>query len=142
MDNGQGSTAVGYFTDPWNIEVPKWNVTGTIGQGGRRITWTNGTEWTRFPQSKTHISGRWYHGNKPTFIDVYDNGWRFSITNELGQTNNGTAQNPHTLYIPSLKVTGYINRDATKIEWTNGTTWTRHPAHGGGGSGPLTAPPN
>lgn len=137
--NEDGDKAVGHFVNPWKVNVPKWGVNGTIENGGRRIAWTNGTTWTRYPEKKTHVSGRWYHGDKPTYINVYDNGWKFSITNEFGETSDGTAQGPHTLYVPSLSIYGHVNRDATVIRWTNGPVWTRYPD--GNGSGPLRSEP-
>lgn len=107
LDNGEGSTATGFFTNPWTIRVLQWNVTGDIRQSGNKIVWSNGTTWTRFPDQKTHISGKWYHDGKPTSIDVYDDGWRFTITNEQGQQSDGKAQSARVLYIPSLSLTGY-----------------------------------
>jgi hypothetical protein len=135
LDNGEGSTATGFFTNPWTIRVLQWNVTGDIRQSGNKIVWSNGTTWTRFPDQKTHISGKWYHDGKPTSIDVYDDGWRFTITNEQGQQSDGKAQSARVLYIPSLSLTGYVNINATRIKWTNGTVWTRSP--NSGNDGPL-----
>jgi hypothetical protein len=134
--NENGDRAVGHFIDPWQIKVPGWNVVGNIQNGGTQIAWSNNTSWTRYPSGKTHISGTWYHNNRPTSIQVYDNGWRFSITNENGQTSDGYAKSSRELYIPSLGISGYVNEDATKIRWTNGTVWTRNPH----GSGPLSSP--
>jgi len=64
--NEDGDKAVGHFVNPWKVNVPKWSVNGTIENGGRKIAWTNGTTWTRYPEKKTHVSGRWYHGDKQT----------------------------------------------------------------------------
>ena len=141
LNNGEGSRAIGYFTDPWHIQVPDWKVNGQITHNGRRISWSNGTTWTRFPDKQTHVSGRWYHDGKPTSIEVYDNGWRFTIINEQGQRSSGVAKSPTVLYIPSLHLTGYINQDATRIRWTNGTVWTRS-RDGGGGQGPIRGTEN
>ena len=137
LDNGEGSTATGYFTDPWHIKVPQWNVNGQITHNGRRISWSNGTTWTRY--RTPYIPLEEYDG-RPTSIEVYDNGWRFTIINEQGQRSDGRAQSPRVLYIPSLNLTGYINADATRIRWTNGTVWTRSPDANGGGRGPLSSP--
>lgn len=134
--NESGDKAVGHFVNPWQIKVPGWNVVGNIQNGGTQISWSNNTTWTRYPSGKTHISGTWYHNNSPTSIQVYDNGWRFSITNESGQTSDGYAKSSRELYIPSLGISGNVNNDATRIRWSNGTVWTRNP----GGSGPLSSP--
>lgn len=134
--NENGDRAVGHFVNPWQIKVPGWNVVGNIQNGGTQISWSNNTTWTRYPSGKTHISGTWYHNSSPTSIQVYDNGWRFSITNESGQTSDGYAKSSRELYIPSLGITGHVNEDATRIRWSNGTVWTRNP----GGSGPLSSP--
>lgn len=134
--NENGDKTVGHFTSPWKIKAPGWNVTGTIQDGGSTISWSNNTTWTRFPSGKTHISGTWYHGRKPTSIEVFDNGWKFRITNEYGQTSNGSAKSSRELYIPSLGITGYVSDDGSRITWSNDTTWTRTPK----GSGPLSSP--
>lgn len=134
--NESGDKAVGHFVNPWQIKVPGWNVVGNIQNGGTQISWSNNTTWTRYPSGKTHISGTWYHNNSPTSIQVYDNGWRFSITNESGQTSDGYAKSSRELYIPSLGISGNVNNDATRIRWSNGTVWTRSPS----GSGPLSSP--
>lgn len=42
-------------------------------------------------------------------------GWKVSITNEFGETSDGTAQGPQTLYVPSLSIYGHINRSTTVI---------------------------
>ena len=136
LTNETGDKATGHFINPWQIKVPAWSVVGNIQNGGTQIAWSNNTTWTRFPSGKTHISGTWYHNNSPTSIQVYDNGWRFSITNENGQTSNGYAKSSRELYIQSLGITGIVNSDGTRIKWSNGTVWTRNP----GGSGPLSAP--
>ena len=65
LRNNEGRKAKGTFKGPWMISVPDWNVTGAIQDGGNKISWSNGTVWTRFPDQQTHISGKWFHGKRP-----------------------------------------------------------------------------
>ncbi len=138
LRNNEGRKATGTFQGPWTISVPEWNVNGSIQNGGNKIAWSNGTVWTRYPAEQTHISGRWYRGNRPCKIQVYDNGWGVTITNEDGDSYNGRAQGSNSIYIPAINVTGHVSYDAKTISWSNGTTWTRSPS-GGGGRGPFTS---
>jgi hypothetical protein len=71
------------------------------------------------------IDGTWYFGEKPLRVEVYDNGWRLSVTNEAGQRANGKALNPDVIYLPSENITGHIEVEATIIEWSDGTYWSR-----------------
>lgn len=56
LTNEQGGTATGNFTDPSTLST-SWsvfgggNVTGHISGDLRTITWSNGTYWTRSPQT-------------------------------------------------------------------------------------------
>ena len=35
------------------------------------------------------IDGTWYFGEKPLTVEVYDGGWRLSVTNEAGNKAHG-----------------------------------------------------
>ncbi|PYI74622.1 MAG: hypothetical protein DMF01_09870 [Verrucomicrobia bacterium] len=45
--NEFGKSSDGYAADPRNLAIPSLGITGKVSKDGRRITWTNGTEWRR-----------------------------------------------------------------------------------------------
>jgi hypothetical protein len=54
--NEQGQRNSGYAISPYEIEIPSLGIRGHVSHGGRSISWTNGTQWTRQPQqSGIHI---------------------------------------------------------------------------------------
>ncbi len=126
------------FEGPWIIKVKGQNRTGRIHDGGRRLVWSDGGVWTRYPEGKTHISGTWYMGKQPVEVKVFDNGYQFRAQLKNGNTFKGHAGGAHSLVIPSKNLTGHINNDANTIFWSDGKIWTR--TRSGGGSGPLTQP--
>jgi len=71
------------------------------------------------------IDGTWYLGEKPLSVEVYDRGWRFSVTDESGQKAHGKALNPDVIYLPSENITGHLEEESTIIEWSDGTYWSR-----------------
>ena len=43
--NELGRSSDGYAADPRNLAIPSLRITGQVSRDGRRISWTNGTEW-------------------------------------------------------------------------------------------------
>ena len=76
------------------------------------------------------IEGTWYFGEQPLTVEIYDDGWRFSVTNEIGKKSIGKAFNEQVIYLPSDNISGQIEFDATIIEWSDGTYWAREPFTG------------
>ena len=76
------------------------------------------------------IDGTWYAGEKSLTVEIYDDGWRFNVTNEAGQKSIGKAFNEEVIYLPSENISGQIELDATVIEWSDGTYWAREPFTG------------
>ncbi len=76
------------------------------------------------------IDGTWYFGEKPLSVEIYDRGWRFSVTDESGQKTHGKSFNPNVIYLPSENITGQIEEEATIIKWSDGTYWSREPFSG------------
>lgn len=76
------------------------------------------------------IDGTWYSGEKPLTVEIYDGGWRFTITNDAGQQSIGKAFNEEVIYLPSKNISGQFELDATVIEWSDGTYWAREPFTG------------
>ena len=94
------------------------------------------TAFLIFPVSQTSwsqvvgIDGIWYSGEEPVTVELIDEGWRFSVTNESGQKAIGKAFNDEVIYLPSENITGQIEFDTTIIEWSDGTYWAREPFTG------------
>jgi len=138
IKDGKGKMYDAVFEGPWTIKDKGQKRTGTIQDGGRRLKWSDGGMWTRYPKGKTHVSGTWYRNKQPIDVKVFDNGYKFVADYKNGPTLRGHAGGSHSLVIPSKNVTGHINRDANTIFWSNGNVWTRTP--GGTGGGPLRTP--
>lgn len=87
--NEFGQSSDGYAADPRNLTIPSLGITGRVSRDGRRITWTNGTEWRREssmpgPIPSLNISGRWFRNGQPTSIDVAPDGRNFTISRNEG----------------------------------------------------------
>lgn len=76
------------------------------------------------------IDGTWYFGEKPLSLQIYDSGWRFSVTDENGNKSQGKAFNEEVIYLPAENISGQIEVEATIIEWSDGTYWSREPFSG------------
>jgi hypothetical protein len=125
-ENGRRTSGVA--NSPYELQFG--GLIGSVGHGGRRISWNNGTTWTREPnQGGSHfgpapdqgIGGRWYHDGKPTSVSV--TGRAVTITNEAGQSSSGSLSGNDIAIFggPSGRVTD----GGRRISWSNGTTWTR-----------------
>ena len=126
-ENGQRSN--GYANSPYELDFPMARLKGSVGHGGRRISWNNGTTWTREPHqggsnfgpgAGQGISGRWYHDGKPTNISV--SGQSVRITNEVGQSSSGSMSG-NDITIGGLR--GHVSPNGQRISWSNGTEWRR-----------------
>jgi hypothetical protein len=129
--NEQGRRSDGYATSPREIEIPSLRIRGHVSHSGRRISWTNGTEWTREPRKSgsefgqrpaQDLNGRWYHDGKPTSISV-SSGGSVTITNEHGQSSFGNMSGNDIQIRGGLR--GHVGHNGRRISWNNGTTWTR-----------------
>lgn len=129
--NEQGRRSDGYATSPREIEIPSLRIKGHVSHEGRRISWTNGTEWTREPQKHGSdsgqdlgkgLSGRWFHDGKPTSISVSAGG-SVTITNEQGRSSSGKMVSNNKLDISGIR--GDVSNGGRRISWSNGTEWTR-----------------
>jgi hypothetical protein len=126
--NEFGQSSDGYATDPRNLVVPSLSLKGRVSEDGRRITWTNGTEWRRessVPSPTVNISGRWFRDGQPTSIDVGRDGRNFTIIQEWGLRATGYINRSGELKVPSWRVTGHLSNNGQRISWSNGTQWTR-----------------
>jgi hypothetical protein len=127
--NEQGRRSDGYATSPREIEIPSLGIRGHVSHSRQRISWTNGTEWTREarrggPESSQarELSGRWYHDGKPTSISVSFGG-SVMITNEQGQSSSGSMFGNEIVLSGGLR--GHVDHAGQRISWSNGTEWKR-----------------
>jgi hypothetical protein len=129
--NEQGRRSDGYASSPREIEIPSLRIRGHVSHSGRRISWTNNTEWTREPRKGglefgqgpgQGLSGRWYHDGKPTSISV-SSGGSVTITNEHGQSSRGHMSGNDIAILGGLR--GQVSHNGGRISWSNGTTWVR-----------------
>lgn len=128
--NESGKSSDGYAADPRNLAIPSLGITGKVSKDGRRITWTNGTEWRRDssmpgPIPTGNIGGRWFRDGQPTSIDVARDGRNFTIVQEWGMRANGRITGNGQLVVAAWGVTGRVTQNGQRIRWSNGTEWTR-----------------
>lgn len=128
--NEHGQRSDGYAATNQDLVIPSLGISGRVSDNGRRINWTNGTEWLR--QSKSSgalptfgLAGRWFHDGQPTRIEIKNAGQNFTIINESGQRSNGFINPKGELKVPWLNITGYLSNNGQQISWSNGTVWTR-----------------
>jgi hypothetical protein len=128
--NELGQSSDGYAADPRNLAIPSLGITGHVSKDAQRISWTNGTEWTREgknpgPDSGANLSGRWFRNGQPTSIEVASDGKNFTIVQEWGLRATGRITGNGELIVPAWKVTGRVKQNGQRITWSNGTEWTR-----------------
>src|SRR5215813_7969290 len=69
--NELGQSSDGYANGPNHLIIPSLGITGVVNPKGRRISWTNGTEWTREaknPDFSGNLGGRWFRNGQATKI--------------------------------------------------------------------------
>ena len=126
--NEFGQKNDGYAATNRDLVIPSLGISGQVNKNGRRITWTNGTEWRRessIPDRPVNISGRWFRDGQPTSIDVAADGRNFTIVQEWGLRATGRITGNGELIVPAWKVTGRVKQNGQRINWSNGTEWTR-----------------
>jgi hypothetical protein len=77
------------------------------------------------------LSGRWYHDDRPTSIDVAPDGRNLTVIDEVGRRTDGYATSPGEFYIPRDNLRGRLSHDGRRISWSNNGEWTREPHKGG-----------
>ena len=118
----------GVANSPYELDFR--GLKGSVSDGGRRISWNNGSTWTREqhkggsdvgPSPGQGISGRWFHDGKPTSVSVIGRG--VTITNEAGQSSSGSLSGNDISIFGGPH--GRVSDDGRRISWNNGSTWTR-----------------
>jgi hypothetical protein len=100
---------------------------------GDRIEWANGSAWSRTPSSRrgsvnANLAGTWYlNGDRNKRVEITSSSDGFQAKNERGQTSRLRVARDGDVRALDWEggLKGDLKRD--KIEWQNGTTWTRAP---------------
>jgi hypothetical protein len=130
ITNEQGQSSDGHLTGK-DLVMPMLGIRGSVSDGGRRISWSNGTTWTRKGHERgsdsgqgigQDLNGRWYHDGKPTSISV-SSGGSVTITNEQGQSSRGSMSGNEIVISGGLR--GHVGQGGRRISWSNGTEWRR-----------------
>jgi hypothetical protein len=129
ITNEQGQSSSGHLTGK-DLVMPWLGIRGVVSDRGRRISWSNGTTWTRERGGSDSgqgigrdLNGRWFHDGKPTSISVSSDGRNVTITNEQGQSSRGLMTD--NKIVLSSGITGDVVHGGRRISWNNGTEWRR-----------------
>jgi hypothetical protein len=142
VENERGQTATGRFVDSSHITTswpmslhtsmgPRTQVDGHISPDLDTILWNNSTFWTRGGSTTGNdpdICGAWYMSADPSKrCDIRQHGNSLTLTNESGQTATGSFVNPRKISARwgFREIDGHLSHDLWRIEWSNGTYWTR-----------------
>ena len=134
LTNELGDTSPGNLQGPNVMSAPGWQfVTGTLTPDGSQISWSNGTFWARCNNGgggwrRPHIEGTWYRsGNRSQRCYIRRRGDTYRITNEANATATGSwdSRRQLTTNWGGTIITGIVTSGGNRINWNNGTFWTR-----------------
>lgn len=137
LTNEQGSTSTGNLQGMNQnvIVAAQWQfVKGTLTPDGNRINWSNGTFWARCNQGGgghgrvPNLQGTWYRsGNHSMACSIQQNRKNLTFTNESGQTAQGQflGSKNITANWGGQTINGTLVNNAGRINWDNGTWWSR-----------------
>jgi hypothetical protein len=98
---------------------------------GDKIEWANGSTWMRAPSSRrgsvnSNLTGTWYlNGDRNKRVEIVSSRDGLQAKNERGQTSRLQTDRDGDVQALDWEggLRGNLKRD--RIEWKNGTTWTR-----------------
>jgi hypothetical protein len=135
LTNENGDTSPGNMQSSNVISAPGWQfVTGTLTPDGSQINWSNGTFWQRCNNGggggwrRPRIEGTWYRGgNRSQRCYIRRRGDTYTITNESNATATGSWDSRHqiTTNWSGTIISGVVTGGGNRINWDNGTYWTR-----------------
>lgn len=141
LTNENGDTSVGQLTGPNTISAPQWQfVTGTLSNNGRQINWSNGTFWARCHDGgggdnggggwhrPIRLTGTWLaQGQRNHRCSIQQHHGDLTLQNESGQSATGsfTGRNDIVTNWSGTTIHGHVSRDGGRIDWDNGSYWTR-----------------
>jgi hypothetical protein len=121
-----------------NVMVaPGWQfVQGTLTPDGSRINWSNGTFWARCNNGgggggggrRPNIDGTWYRGgNRSQACYIRRRGNTYRLTNEANAAGTGSFDSRRHLTTnwSGTVIGGTVTVGGDRINWDNGTFWTR-----------------
>jgi len=81
--------------------------------------------------------GAWCaQGDPSRHASISSNEAYFNLTNDNGKTSMGNLINANQISAPDWQfIIGTLTQDGRRIDWSNGTFWTRCSKGGGGGNG-------
>jgi hypothetical protein len=138
LTNESGSTSIGHMdAGSENVLVAdEWQfVQGTLSSNGNQINWSNGTFWARCNNGggggggrRPNIDGTWYRGgDHAQACYIKQRGKNLKLTNEGGSTATGSLDEKRhvTTNWNGTTIGGTIAKGGDRIDWDNGTYWTR-----------------
>jgi hypothetical protein len=134
LTNENGDTSTGQYQGQNGIVAPGWQfVTGTLSQDGSQINWSNGTFWARCNtggggHQRLNLTGTWYaQGNRAQSCSIRQRGSSLQLSNESGDHASGqiTGKRQLTSTWDGNSIAGTVTPDGNRINWDNGTFWTR-----------------
>jgi hypothetical protein len=140
LTNENGDTSPGNLQGQSGITAPGWQfVNGTLSPDGSQINWSNGTFWARCNSGggggggggrrRPNLNGTWYpQGNRSgQSCTIHQRGNNLSLTNEQGASASGqlTGRQRLTTNWNGTTITGTVSANGNRINWNNGTYWTR-----------------
>lgn len=116
-----------------NEAIEAFGKIGYLAKGSTRIEWSDGTYWTRKPQTAAQpspenswpdLSGNWYaYGDRKKICTIEQQGNTLRFMNEIGTQASGHFLTPNA--IESNGFRGYVSPDHRRIDWINQTWWVR-----------------
>jgi hypothetical protein len=126
---GSTSPAQSVALDGSTIVALQWDlVQGTLTRNGSRINWTNNTFWSHCSPSGTTLDGTWYaNGDPGRPCSITQQYGALTFVNETGITAAGQFNGPRHIEArwQGKTIGATISSDGTRINWDNGTFWTR-----------------
>jgi hypothetical protein len=139
LTNENGDTSMGNYQGQNQISAPGWQfVTGTLSQDGQQINWSNGTFWARCSTGgggggggwshRLNLNGTWYaQGNRSQACVIRQKGNSLNLNNQSNDNATGRIDGKRhlTTYWNGNRIAGTVTSDGNRINWDNGTYWTR-----------------
>lgn len=136
LTNENGDTSPGNLQGSNTMSAPGWQfVTGTLTGDGSQINWSNGTFWARCNNGgggggwrRPRIEGTWYRsGNRSQRCTIRRRGQTYNLTNEANASATGSwdSRRQLTTNWSGTVISGIVTNGGNRINWDNGTFWTR-----------------
>jgi hypothetical protein len=140
LTNENGDTSPGQLQGQTGIVAPGWQfTTGTLSPDGSRINWSNGTFWARCNSGggggghRLNLTGTWYaQGDRSKSCSIRQRGNNLELSNESGNNASGQINGKRTLTSTwdGNNIGGTVSANGNRINWDNGTYWTRFRVYG------------